>query len=89
MSYEVTGPFAGAEAIAQTATTEPPAESTDDAAASDDDGGGSDLALPLVGGAMVLGLAATGAAVWRVRTRGADAGGGDAADSDGADESNR
>ena len=37
----------------------------------DDGSDGGDLALPLVGGAMALGLAATGALVWRARTRSA------------------
>lgn len=84
ISYEVTGPFRAADAASTstTATTlagveaENPTSATgSDSVEGDADEDGADLALPLVGGAMVLGLAATGAIVWRVRTR--DRGAGD------------
>jgi secreted PhoX family phosphatase len=75
VSYAVSGPFRAADA-ATTSTTQTTlagvASSVATASGGDTDGdddGGSDLALPLVGGAMVLGLAATGALVWRVRNR--------------------
>mgnify|MGYP001187688126 CR=1 FL=1 len=74
ISYEVTGPFRAASAASATATT-----ATTLAGATtvptDDDGGGDDggsgLAVPLVGGAVAVGVAAAGALVWRARTRGA------------------
>ena len=77
VSYAVSGPFRAADAVASaTTTTEATAGTVAPAGGGEDDeGGDSDLALPLVGGAMVLGLAATGAIVWRVRTR--DHGAGD------------
>lgn len=77
VSYEVTGPFRAADAATTTASTTATtltaaASSTTAADANGGEGsddGGSDSALPFVGGAMVLGLAATGAAVWWVRSR--------------------
>ena len=77
VSYVVSGPFRAVDAQAAATTTTAAATTATTPAGGGDgaDDGGSDLALPLVGGAMVLGLAATGAIVWRVRTR--DHGGGD------------
>lgn len=77
VSYVVSGPFRAvdAQAAATTTTAAATTATTPTGGGDGDDDGGSDLALPLVGGAMVLGLAATGAIVWRVRTR--DHGGGD------------
>ena len=74
ISYEVTGPFRAADAAsttASTATTLASAATADEPTGDDDGSDGGDLALPLVGGAMALGLAATGALVWRARTRSA------------------
>lgn len=88
ITYEVTGPFRAADSATgtpSTATTLAAASSTTagDGAGDDTDDGGSDSALPLVGGAMVLGLAATGAAVWWVRNRHTDEPGEAAAAADG------
>ena len=79
VSYVVSGPFRAVDAAAGATTTTAAATSATTLAGgggggSDGDDGESDLALPLVGGAMVLGLAATGAIVWRVRTRDRTAG---------------
>lgn len=81
VSYVVSGPFRAADAAASATTTTvagATATTVADRGNGDDGGddGGSDLALPLVGGAMVLGLAATGAIAWRVRTRDHSAGDG-------------
>ena len=97
VSYEVTGPFRAADAgaTATTATTlagtigEDTSSPSGSEVLEGDDDGGSDSALPLVGGAMVLGLAATGAAVWWVRNRanGAEGGSDDRAEAEGGDGS--
>ena len=72
VNYEVTGPFrasgpgtAGASTATTLAATAP--STTVDGPGGEDDGGS--MALPVVGGAMALGLVATGVAVWHVRTR--------------------
>lgn len=88
VSYEVTGPFRARDAAttsSSTATTLAGAQGGNDTPADGSEGGdddGSGSALPLVGGAMVLGLAATGAAVWWVRNRSRDG-----ADDDDSDRS--
>ena len=75
MSYEVTGPFRAATAASATATTATTlATATTTGAGGDGDGGddgdgGSGAALPLVGGAVAVGVVAAGALVWRARTR--------------------
>ncbi len=88
ISYEVTGPFRAATAASTTATT-----ATTLAGATtvpgDEDGGGDDggsgLALPLVGGAVAVGVVAAGALVWRARTRTASAPGATGAPGDSGD----
>ena len=92
VGYAVTGPFRAATTGTTATTATTPAgtvgQDADSPSGTDTfegggDDGGSDSTLPLVGGAMVLGLAATGAIVWRIRTRdhGADDDPGDAPES--------
>src|SRR5690606_21047600 len=88
ISYEVTGPFRAASAASATATTATTLAGATSVPADDgggDDDGGSGLALPLVGGAVAVGVVAAGALVWRARTRTASAPGATGASTDPGD----
>lgn len=87
ISYEVTGPFRAASAASATATTATTLAGATSVPADDDgdDDGGSGLAVPLVGGAVAVGVVAAGALVWRARTRTASAPGATDAPGDSGD----
>lgn len=102
VSYAVTGPFRAATTAATSTTTTLQAATATTAGGGDGGGGsggddgGSGLAVPLVGGAVAVGVVAAGALIWRARTRGddavaggtgGDAGGGAGGGAEGADDS--